>query len=409
MAKANFYLKNPTSKEDTLIYLFFSYNGQRLKYSTGETINPKYWNEKNQRAKKSLTGSLEKNGLLKRIDEEANKIYREAKTFGKHLTNEYFKECLEKELHLSGKGAINFFDYFDEFIELQKSFMSPKTILKYKGFKKHLINFQSKKRITVCFENIDSRFYEVFTSYSITDLHHVNNTITKHIKVLKTFMRWATERGYNKGVAFLKFKTPGRDADIMYLTQDELFTLYNKDLSDKPDLAKVRDTFCFGCFTGLRYSDILRVNKDNVKNGEINFVSEKTTEKINIPLNSYSEAILKKHKYSLPVLPNQKTNELLKELGENCGLKEPVIITRFRGAEEIQLTKPKYEFMGTHTARRTFVTLSLEKGMRAETVMGITGHKHYATFKKYIKITNKVKRVEMKQIWDNETPLLAVV
>lgn len=379
-----------------------------MKYSTGETINPKYWNDKKQRAKKSLTGSLELNGLLKRIDEEANKIYREAKTFGKNLTNEYFKECLEKELHLSGKASLNFFDYFKEFIEVQRSFKVAKTILKYEGLQKHLLNFQSKKRITVSFENIDTRFYEVFTTYSINDLHHVNNTITKHIKTLKTFLRWATERGYNKNVTFLKFKATERDADIIYLTQDELFMLYKLDLSDNPDLDKVRDTFCFGCFTGLRYSDIMRVNKDNVKQGEINFVSEKTTEKINIPLNSYSEAILKKHKYALPVLPNQKTNDLLKELGEFAGIKEPVMITRFRGAEEVQMIKPKYKFIGTHTARRTFVTLSLEKGMRAETVMGITGHKQYATFKKYIKITNKVKRVEMKQIWDNE-PALKVV
>ena len=66
------------------------------------------------------------------------------------------------------------------------------------------------------------------------------------------------------------------------------------------------------------------------------------------------------------------------------------------------------EFIGTHTARRTFVPLSLEKGMRAEIVMSITGHKEYNTFKKYIKITNKVKNIDMKRIWNNES-LLAVV
>ena len=47
--------------------------------------------------------------------------------------------------------------------------------------------------------------------------------------------------------------------------------------------------------------------------------------------------------------------------------------------------------------------------MRPETTMSITGHTDYKTFKKYIKITSKVKQAEMKKIWDNEGPALAIV
>lgn len=292
---------------------------------------------------------------------------------------------------------------------MQKSFKTYRTIQKYNTLKSHLLQFQSKKVYNLSFEKIDIRFNELFTAFCITDLNLVNNSIAKYIKTLKTFLHWATDRGYNKSLSFVKFKAKERDADIIYLTEDELFTLYNKDLSKNIALDKVRDTFCFGCFTGLRYSDITRVTKENVKGGEINFISEKTTEKLSIPLNEYSEAILKKYNYSLPVISNQKTNEHLKELGKLAELDEPIMITRFKGAEEIQVTKPKYEFIGTHTARRTFVTLSLEKGMRPEIVMSITGHKEYNTFKKYIKITNKVKNIDMKRIWNKESSLLAVI
>ena len=112
----------------------------------------------------------------------------------------------------------------------------------------------------------------------------------------------------------------------------------------------------------------------------------------------------------MPVISNQKTNEHLKELGKLEGIEidEPIVLTKFRGTKEIQIKKPKYEFLSSHTARRTFVTLSLEKGMRPETVMSITGHKEYSTFKKYIKITNKVKLVELKRIWNNVPKLIAV-
>ena len=38
MPQATFVLKEPTSKEETLIYLLYRFNGSKLKYSTGQKI-----------------------------------------------------------------------------------------------------------------------------------------------------------------------------------------------------------------------------------------------------------------------------------------------------------------------------------------------------------------------------------
>jgi hypothetical protein len=56
----------------------------------------------------------------------------------------------------------------------------------------------------------------------------------------------------------------------------------------------------------------------------------------------------------------------------------------------------------THAARRTFITLSLERGMRPEIVMEIAGIKKWETFKRYIKITDTAKIVEMNLKWNDE-------
>ena len=61
----------------------------------------------------------------------------------------------------------------------------------------------------------------------------------------------------------------------------------------------------------------------------------------------------------------------------------------------------------THTARRTFVTLALEKGIRAEVVMAMTGHRNYKSFMKYVKITDKVMELEMNKAWN--IPLMRAV
>lgn len=92
-------------------------------------------------------------------------------------------------------------------------------------------------------------------------------------------------------------------------------------------------------------------------------------------------------------------NEYLKELGELAKINEIIEQHRYSGNKKIKTTSEKYNFMTTHTARRTFVTLALEKGFRPEVVMEMTGHKNYATFKRYIKITNKVKKEEMNRLW----------
>ena len=98
-------------------------------------------------------------------------------------------------------------------------------------------------------------------------------------------------------------------------------------------------------------------------------------------------------------MSNQITNQYLKALCEEAEIDSPVSNIRYRGSERIEDNYPKYNYISSHTARRTFVTLSLEKGMHPKTVMAITGYKDYRTFKKFIKITSKVKEVEMNQIW----------
>ena len=268
MAKANFYLKETQSdivlkdQKETLIVLYFRYDGFRLQYSTGETIHPKFWNSEAQRVKKSFSGSLEINHLLDRIDGEVKKIYREAITNDQKITNEYLITKLNGAINPVNKKEKSFFGYFDEFSDAQKPTKSPRTIQKYTTLKNHLMDFQAKKHFSISFEKIDTRFYELLTSYYISDLKLLNNSTSKYIKTLKTFLNWATDRGINTNISYQKFKAQEKDADIICLTEDELFKLYYLDLTDNKKLSDVRDTFCFGCFTGLRYSDIQK-NIDN--------------------------------------------------------------------------------------------------------------------------------------------------
>ena len=59
-------------------------------------------------------------------------------------------------------------------------------------------------------------------------------------------------------------------------------------------------------------------------------------------------------------------------------------------------TLPKYELIGTHTGRRTFICNALMLGIPAEIVMKWTGHSDYKSMKPYIDVTNAAKAKAMK-------------
>ncbi len=417
MAKLNFYLKDPnSSNEESLIYLFFSYKNRRLKYSAGEKVLPKHWNPQKQRVPRSFTGSLEINAFLQLLEERTFIIYRRYSLENKIPTTSQLREELDEMFNRSPNSQANFFAVYEEFVMLTKPRVKLLTTKKYLSLRKHLERFQRMKKMQLEFEIIDVFFFDQFLSYFLDDLGLINNTIGKYVATLKTFLNWASERGYNKKMDFQKFKVYLEDADIVYLEYDELMRLYNLDLSHDSRLEKVRDTFCLCCFTGLRFSDVKQLQPEHIKSNAIQLVSLKTKQSLFVPLNEFARAIIDKyldHPEFLSVISNQKMNAYLKELCQLAKINQQVTVTKFRGSERIENTVPKHDLVTTHTARRTFVTLSLEQGMRPEIVMQITGHKSYRIFKKYIKITDKVKALEMRQIWDRkdrggENPFLRV-
>jgi integrase len=217
-----------------------------------------------------------------------------------------------------------------------------------------------------------------------------NDTIAKYCATLKSFLQWCFENGYHQNAAaFTKIKTQIKRKsknEIVALSEVEVFQLLAKDLSANPRLEKVRDLFCFGCFTGQRFSDVMRFSQDDFDGKKWDFLSIKVKKRVIVPFTGFianALPILKKYNYTLPVISNQKFNDYLKEIGEIAELDNPVRIIRFSGVKEVQIRQPKFAFMSSHMARRTFVTIMLEKGVPLTVVQKITQHADIRTLLKY--------------------------
>jgi integrase len=347
----------------------------------------------------------EVNSLLDGYRADIKEIWREA-MFNK---KEYSHTVVERKFKMKiGEVSTehDFYRIFQEFMEAAKATKTRGTILNYNATLTRLKGYSEYLEQGLTFELINQSFYEGFMNYLIKELNSLNNTVGRHIKVLKVFLNYCKKMEIIPSTTNISgFKVIKEEADIIYLTENELFKIFNLEGLSK-SLEQVRDNFCFGCFTGLRFSDIAKINKSNIKEDFIEIKTEKTRESLKIPLNQHAKHLLKKYSNDNderplpPTISNQKTNQYLKELCEMAELDEIIEMEKFSGSKKILIKKPKYNFVTSHTARRTFVTLSLEKGIRAEVVMNITGHKEYQTFKKYIKITDTVKLLEMARVWD---------
>lgn len=406
----NFYLDTRSNQPEKPIIIYIRGIGKTLKFNTGEKIDPKHWDNSKQVVKRTYTGHPELNSYLNALKEKIFKRIRLLNIENDLITFQMIRDEVQSLFEI--KKPIDskkiFWESFNLFIDSRKIEKRFRTVQKYETLLTHLKDFEKAKHYQITFEKIDLEFYERFTAYLIKDLQHSNNTIGKYISSLKTFLNWATEKNYNTKNDFRKFKVYNEKSDIIALSEAELMKIYTYDFSDNKTLAKVRDVFCFQCFTGQRFSDIENLKRDDIKNDTWYLHTYKTKDIIEIPLSPLAKEILNRYKADekpLPIISQQKTNDFIKDVCKTVEINDPITLVKYSGAKRIDKTQPKYEFITTHTARRTFVTLSLEKGMRPETIMEITGHTSYKTFRKYIKITSKVKHNEINKFWKKPSHL----
>ena len=102
-----------------------------------------------------------------------------------------------------------------------------------------------------------------------------------------------------------------------------------------------------------------------------------------------------------PAISNQKTNEYLKEIGEQIkSLKVVVSKTLTKGGLKVTTNYKKWELLTTHSGRRSFATNEYLNGTPSITIMAITGHKTEKAFLRYIKLTPNEHAKLLKLHWE---------
>ena len=369
-------------------------------YFTGLQTIARHWRVKEGRSK---TDSY-LNGVLERANVRIHAIWSEMHYNGNPNVDD-FKQALanDKELaEILNRKTVGNGHYMPpfEFIEnyIDKAVVSAGTKKDYRNTLMHLKEFDEFRGKSLSWKSADYQYYLELVEYLKTEKRLKASTIDKVIKNLKVFLSQADLmdgievcQDFKKTVSgrSLFAKVDKEETDHVYLTEAEIQQITNADMPDER-LGEIRDLFVIQCWTGLRISDLSRLERGNIKDGLLSITAKKTRQKVVIPVTDELQTVLNKYPDQLPKIPtDQHFNREIKKVCKIAGINDKVMAEVKKGNLTVTAPVPKYKVVTSHTARRSFATNLYRRGIPSTQLMFLTGHKTENAFLKYIKVSKE--------------------
>ena len=346
------YALKPQGPKPWLIILFFYWRYDKFQYSTGEKIDPKFWDKSKFRAKtgKAYPAGQGLNYLLDGMDIVVQNAFRKwmIDTADEEVTMNDLRKVLKAALDKFMKKDIaraenNFFDFVESYIDQLEGSkqLTASTLKAYRKAKNLLQEYEKTFRKPFSFDTFTLEWSLGFQEWCFSaPRNYSTNYCRRIIKYLKKFLSEAEERELHSNQAYKsrRFNIGAQTVDHIYLNEDELNELVRLDVSGYLD--KARDLFIFGCYTGLRFSDFSKLKPENFieLDGEqyIQVITQKTGERVTIPIHPNVYSIMEKWGGPPPGISGQKLNLYLKELAGKCDWgKSSVLVRRSVAGERV--------------------------------------------------------------------------
>lgn len=388
--KVSYYVRsnyeNKQGKSPLMIRIFL--NGEMLNLgSSGLNIDKKLWNNSTSRMKGRTAEALNVNAQLDKISISLQDIFKQYKDDPDLSLDKIKSVYLGKD-----RPKTTFLEFYDKYLEDVKFMIgagkTKATYDKYSATKKHFMKFLELKygRKDIRPKELTHVMIHDFDIYLRTTGGLKSNSATKTLKFFKTIVIFAQKCGIMSHDPFVNHHFHLEHVDRGFLTDEEIQVIMKKEFPTQR-LEQVRDVFIFSCFCGLAYIDVANLKEDNIVELDgkkwIMTKRQKTNIPSNILLLDIPLKIIDKYKGKtkggklLPILSNQKMNSYLKEIADVCGIKKTLTY---------------------HSARHTFATMTLSKGVPIESVSKMLGHTNIKTTQIYAHITNKKIEEDMTKL-----------
>jgi len=374
----NFVLKPELNKSGlNPVYIRAFQQGKKIEIATSVVLSTEDWSETKQRVKKRNRSYEKYNAILDAFDKKALKL----------VLNNFIHEDTPLTLrqfkdHMLSKGQSgeSFTDYILNHLNENKARLRLESWWSYKSQITKMLKF----RKDICFADITEKFINEYQSYMLHTLRNNENTVSKSLRSLRTFVNVAMRYGFIKNNPFKYIAIKKVDGKRDFLTAEELNKLNAAYFSDEVTDMKVKEIlryFLFSCYTGLRYSDLKSLKMSSIKGNSLQINMHKTGYIVNIPFSKKAVQLLPTESKSksdpvFRVFCNKVTNRILKQIGQQYGIQKKLTC---------------------HVARHTFATVSITLGIPIEVVSKLLGHTNLKTTQVYAKIVDSVKEREMEK------------
>ncbi len=336
--------------------------------------------------------------LLKDTEAKYSKKISELARTQKHISLDSLYQIVEHPV----KNDYTVFQWFQALIDEFKSLGKTGQVRVYQDAQRTLKSFLNDKDIV--FDEIDLPFlyrYERFLNQRKIKV----STFSIYMRTFRAAIARAVKLGYTKEFAFNEYKIPTGKPNKRALSVEDMKALLK--LKEKNDNFRY---LVFSYYTvGMNFTDLSRLTWDNIRGNEITYTRQKIHHRMTIPIHQKVKVILDYYKpltgnnpnisglnenYIFPIL-NREIHKTEQQIAYRIQKKRK----QFNDYLKIVGTKAKVDVsLTSYIFRHTAITHLVRRGVTADAIQALAGHKRLTTTENYIKESSneqKTKAVNM--------------
>jgi len=372
-------------------------NGKISQFSCKLDVDEKHWDVKTGRMTGRSVVALEANRMLDKIRVGINKAYQDICDKDNYVTAEKVRNAfLGMGMNHETLLAV-FRQHNEDYAKQVGKIKSQRSYWKYCTVYNHLSEFirQRYKVSDIALKELAPAFITDFELFLRTEKNHCTNTIWSYMMPFKRIIYMSINNGWLQRDPFYAYSITKEETKRGFLSKEEIKMLIEGS-SKKKSYELIRDLFIFCCFTGLSWTDMANLTKENLQisfDGHlwIKTNRQKTGTETNLRLLEVPLRIIKKYEgcsedgklLPVPCYPNCKNG--IKVIAKKCGIEKNVT---------------------WHMSRHSFATtVCLSNDMPIETLSKMLGHRSIRTTQIYAKITAEKVSNDMEKLSQALAPM----
>jgi integrase len=239
------------------------------------------------------------------------------------------KEDVRNFYYGRDKFKNDFFYHFDDFTNKRFSQLAETTKKPYLLLRKQLMEYSPELKL----QDLDYNFFDDFFQWLKAVKETGNSGLATRRKNLVAVLEEFVKRDLLRKNYCKQIKRFPENFKTVFLSPVEVKKFKEADLTCGRKTAGLefsRDLYLFGCYTGLRYSDIMQLEWSNIKEDHIAKVQQKTKREVITPILPEARKILNHYKYGnkegriFTYRANATINRDLKDIADKSKIKKVI-------------------------------------------------------------------------------------